>query len=439
MAGQIDTATVSLWGVEIGAVTWDSQADAAVFEYMPDFLESGIQVSPTVMPLSSRTFTFPELSRNTFKGLPGLLADSLPDKFGSALIDQWLVREGIDKKDFSPVQRLCYIGSRGMGALEFIPSVDRKAPRDEGTLDIAAMVGLADKILTERQELGGAIDLGDDAVTLETLREILQVGVSAAGARAKVVVAWNEATQDVRSGQLTLPAGFQHWLLKFDGVSNNRDKELADGKGYGLMEYAYYRMASDAGIQMNECRILEENGRHHFMTKRFDRTASGEKLHMQSLGALAHYDFNMAGAYSYEQAIQMAERLELGMAAVEQLYRRALFNIMARNQDDHVKNIAFLMDSSGTWQLSPAFDLTFAYNPDGEFTSKHQMSLNGKRDDFTRQDFLDTASRFNIPASRAKTLIEEVTQGVRNWEAHAQEAGVPDARIESRRKLHRLY
>ncbi|MEH6519319.1 MAG: type II toxin-antitoxin system HipA family toxin [Halioglobus sp.] len=439
MASQIDTATVSLWGMEIGAVTWDPQADVGVFEYMPDFLESGIQVSPYVMPLLPRTFTFPELSRNTFKGLPGLLADSLPDKFGSALIDQWLAREGIDKKDFSPVQRLCYIGSRGMGALEFIPSVDRKTPKDEGTLDIAAMVGLADKILTEREELGGAIDLGDDAVTLETLREILQVGVSAAGARAKVVVAWNEATQDVRSGQLTLPAGFQHWLLKFDGVSNNRDKELADGKGYGLMEYAYYRMASDAGIEMNECRILEENGRHHFMTKRFDRTASGEKLHMQSLGALAHYDFNMAGAYSYEQAIQMVERLELGMASVEQLYRRALFNIMARNQDDHVKNIAFLMDSSGIWQLSPAFDLTFAYNPDGEFTSKHQMSLNGKRDDFTRQDFLETASRFNIPVSRAKKLIEEVAQGVRNWETHAQEAGVPDARIESRQKLHRLY
>lgn len=439
MVGQIDTATVALWGVEIGAVTWDPHADVSVFEYMPDFLDSGIQVSPYVMPLSSQTFTFPELSRSTFKGLPGLLADSLPDKFGSALIDQWLVREGIDKKDFSPVQRLCYIGSRGMGALEFIPSIDRKTPQDEGTLNISAMVELADKILTEREEMGGTIDLGDDAVTLETLKEILQVGVSAGGARAKVVIAWNEATKDVRSGQLILPAGFQHWLLKFDGVSNNRDKELADGKGYGLMEYAYYRMAIDAGIQMSECRILEENGRHHFMTKRFDRTASGEKLHMQTLGALAHYDFNMAGAYSYEQAIQIVERLELGMASVEQLYRRALFNIMARNQDDHVKNIAFLMDSSGTWRLSPAYDLTFAYNPDGDFTSKHQMSLNGKRDDFRRKDFLETASRFNIPASRAKNMIEEVTQGVRNWEIHAQEVGVSDARIESRQKLHRVY
>jgi serine/threonine-protein kinase HipA len=438
MVGQIDTATVALWGVEIGAVTWDPHADVSVFEYMPDFLDSGIQVSPYVMPLSSQTFTFPELSRSTFKGLPGLLADSLPDKFGSALIDQWLVREGIDKKDFSPVQRLCYIGSRGMGALEFIPSIDRKTPQDEGTLNISAMVELADKILTEREEMGGTIDLGDDAVTLETLKEILQVGVSAGGARAKVVIAWNEATKDVRSGQLILPAGFQHWLLKFDGVSNNRDKELADGKGYGLMEYAYYRMAIDAGIQMSECRILEENGRHHFMTKRFDRTASGEKLHMQTLGALAHYDFNMAGAYSYEQAIQIVERLELGMASVEQLYRRALFNIMARNQDDHVKNIAFLMDSSGTWRLSPAYDLTFAYNPDGDFTSKHQMSLNGKRDDFRRKDFLETASRFNIPASRAKNMIEEVTQGVRNWEIHAQEVGVSDARIESRQKLHRV-
>jgi serine/threonine-protein kinase HipA len=439
MAGQIDTATVSLWGIEIGAVTWDWQANLGVFEYMPEFLESGIQVSPYVMPLSSQTYRFPELSRKTFKGLPGLLADSLPDKFGSALIDQWLAREGIDKKEFSPVQRLCYIGSRGMGALEFMPAIDRKKPRDEGALDVASMVELAGRILAQREEMAGTVDLGDDEETAQTLKEILQVGVSAAGARAKVVIGWNEATKEVRSGQLTLPSGFQHWLLKFDGVANNRDKELADGMGYGLMEYAYYRMAIDAGIQMNECRILEENGRHHFMTKRFDRTASGEKLHMQSLGALAHYDFNIAGAYSYEQAFQIIERLELGMASVEQLYRRALFNIMARNQDDHVKNVAFLMDSNGTWRLSPAYDLTFAYNPDGDFTSKHQMSLNGKRDEFERQDFLQAAARFNIPASRAKNLIEEVAQGVRNWEKHAQEVGVSGARIENRQKLHRVY
>ena len=388
MARRVETARVSLWDTTIGAVSWDQAQDIGVFEYMPDFLESDIQVSPLVMPLSPSRFMFPELSPATFKGLPGLLADSLPDKFGSALIDSWLVKEGIAKTEFSPVERLCYIGSRGMGALEFIPAIDRKMATGDSFLDISALVDMASMILSQREDMQGSIAIGNDAVNARTLTDILQVGVSAGGARAKAVIAWNETTKEVRSGQLTLPPGFQHWILKFDGVSNNRDKELADSAGYGLMEYAYYRMATDAGIEMSECRILEENDRHHFMTKRFDRTSSGLKLHMQSLAALAHFDFNMSGAYSYEQAMQVVEQLELGMTALEQLYRRALFNIMARNQDDHVKNIAFLMNSSGTWRLAPAFDLTFAYNPEGQFTSKHQMSLNGKREGFEENDLL---------------------------------------------------
>jgi serine/threonine-protein kinase HipA len=428
-----------LWGTIIGAVSWDQAQDIAVFEYMPEFLDSDIQVSPLVMPLSPSRFMFPELSAATFSGLPGLLADSLPDKFGSALIDSWLVREGIDRADFSPVERLCYIGSRGMGALEFIPGIDRKMPTGDSFLDVSALVDMASMILTAREDMQGSIAIGNDAANAQTLTDILQVGVSAGGARAKAVIAWNETTREVRSGQLTLPPGFQHWILKFDGVSNNRDRELADSSGYGLMEYAYYRMATDAGIEMSECRLLEENHRHHFMTKRFDRTSTGLKLHMQSLGALAHFDFNMAGAYSYEQAMQVAEQLDLGMTALEQLYRRALFNIMARNQDDHVKNIAFLMDSSGSWRLAPAFDLTFAYNPDGEFTSKHQMSLNGKREGFEESDLLAIAQRFNIPNTRARSMIEEVAAGVSQWENYAKDAGVPAARVENRKKQHRLY
>lgn len=439
MARRVETARVSLWGTDIGAVSWDQAQDVGVFEYMPGFLDSEIQVSPLVMPLSPQRFMFPELSLATFRGLPGLLADSLPDKFGSALIDSWLVKEGIAATEFSPVERLCYIGSRGMGALEFLPGIDRKMPTGDSFLDISALVDMASRILSAREDMQGSIRIGSDALNAQTLTDILQVGVSAGGARAKAVIAWNETTREVRSGQLTLPPGFQHWILKFDGVSNNRDRELADSKGYGLMEYAYHRMATDAGIEMSECRILEENDRHHFMTKRFDRTSRGLKLHMQSLGALAHFDFNMTGAYSYEQAMQVAEQLDLGMSAIEQLYRRALFNIMARNQDDHVKNIAFLMDSSGTWQLAPAFDLTFAYNPEGEFTSKHQMSLNGKREGFEENDFLAIARRFNISKTRASSMIEEVASGVSQWASYAKDAGVPTARIENRKKQHRLY
>lgn len=439
MAAFADTAIVSMWGVEVGAVSWDASRAAAIFEYMPGFLPSGIQISPLHMPLSPSTFIFPELSSESFKGLPGLLADSLPDKFGSALIDQWLIREGINKADFTPVQRLCYIGSRGMGALEFRPSIDRQKPGDGHALDLEALVALASSILTEREDMQGDLELGNDMANAQTLTDILQVGVSAGGARAKAVVAWNEASGEVRSGQLTLPSGFQHWILKFDGVSNNRDKELADGKGYGLMEYAYYQMARAADIEMNECRILEENNRHHFMSRRFDRTSKGEKLHMQSLAALAHFDFNMAGAYSYEQAVEVAQRLNLGMAAVEQLYKRALFNIMARNQDDHVKNIAFLMDSSGSWRLAPAYDLTYAYNPNGQFTSAHQMTFNGKRDDFEKQDFLDFAGRFNIPSSRAIAMMEQVAHGVEQWEPCARALGIDCADIDKRQRMHRRF
>lgn len=437
MSARIDTAIVSLWGVEIGAVTWDNKRLLGVFEYMPNFLNSSIQLAPITMPLSSQRYTFPELAKETFKGLPGLLADALPDKFGTTLIDQWLVREGINKASFSPVDRLCYIGTRGMGALEFFPSIRTTTEKQNHPLDVGAMVELASKILCDREHMHGAISDENEALNQQTLSDILQVGVSAGGARAKAVIAWNKQTHEVRSGQITLPQGFEHWLIKFDGVSNNKDKELADAQGYGMMEYAYYRMALDAKIEINECRILSENGRNHFMTRRFDRTPTGQKLHMQSLGAIAHYDFNLPGAYSYEQAMLIIQKLNLGMAAMEQLYRRAAFNIIARNQDDHVKNIAFLMDSTGEWRLAPAFDLTFSYNPDGAFTSKHQMSLNGKTDHFTLDDFLALAKRFSIPKIRARAMIEQVQYAVKLWPQYSEEAGVTEERIKNRAQFHR--
>lgn len=439
MGPRANTAIVSLWGVEIGAVTWDAERNLGLFQYMPEFTDSSIEAAPLTMPLNNQIYSFPELARSTFKGLPGLLADALPDKYGSALIDKWLVKEGIDKAEFSPVDRLCYIGTRAMGALEFTPAIDRKAKPHNHPLDVAAMVEMASEILTEREQFDASLAQGDDNLNEQTLADILQVGVSAGGARAKAIIAWNEENNEVRSGQLILPKGFQHWLLKFDGVTNNRDKELVDAQGFGLIEYAYYKMALDAGIHMNESRILQEHNRHHFMTKRFDRTEHGDKLHMQTLGALCHYDFNQPGAYSYEQAMLVTEKLNLGMAAIEQLYRRALFNIMSRNQDDHVKNIAFLMDSTGEWRLAPAYDLTFAYNPTGEFTSRHQMSLNGKCDGFERSDFSALAQRFNIPRSREKMMIDEVTASVSNWHKRAEDIGISKEQIKNRQKYHRLF
>lgn len=438
MAQRVDTAIVELWGVEIGAVTWDANSELGVFQFDPEFVGSAIEVAPFMMPLSSQAYSFPGLPSETFKRLPGLLADVLPDKFGTALIDNWLLKEGIQKDDFSPVDRLCFIGKRGMGALEFKPSIDRKSPKNDHPLDVDAMVKIASKILTERKLISGELVDDDENANEQTLADILHVGSSAGGARAKAVIAWNKNTNEVRSGQLNLPEGFEHWLIKFDGVSNNRDKELEDGKGYGKMEYAYYRMACEAGIEMRECRLMAENNRHHFLTKRFDRTRSGSKLHMQSLCALEHFDFNMPGAYSYEQAMAASEKLGLGRAALEQLYLRAIFNIMARNQDDHVKNIAFLMDTTGEWKLAPAFDLTFSYNPEGSYTSSHQMSFNGKRTNFDATDFYEVAKRFNIPKGGAATLIDQVVAGVLKWEEYAFESGVEQERIVKIKKLQRI-
>ena len=413
-------AEVRLWGRTIGAVSWDDDRGFAHFEYDPAFIPGGRQVAPLTMPLASEIYSFPALSRRTFHGLPGLLADSLPDRFGNALIDAWLVRRGRDPGDFNAVERLCYIGARGMGALEFVPAT---GPRDTtASVDVAALVELAAEILTRRAAVGGSLA---PARREQALQDILRVGTSAGGARAKAVIAWNPVTDEVRSGQIKAGDGFSHWLLKFDGVAGNKDKELEDPRGYGLIEYAYHTMARTAGIQMTECRILRENGRQHFMTRRFDRTDTGRKIHMQSLGALAHYDFNQAGAYSYEQALRVIDRLGLGKDAAEEQFRRMAFNIVARNQDDHVKNTAFLMDRSGRWWLSPAFDVTYSYNPAGRWTGAHQMTLNGKRDGFEVDDFVACARNAALKRGRATAILGEVGQAVARWREFAEEAGVP--------------
>jgi serine/threonine-protein kinase HipA len=386
------------------------------------------------MPLSDRVYEFPALPRNTFHGLPGLLADSLPDKFGNALIDAWLARQGRAPESFGAIERLCYTGTRGMGALEFAPVLGPR-PRTATKVRIDALVRLASDVLTHRDEMQATFA---GPAREKALNDILRVGTSAGGARAKAVIAWNRETNEVRSGQIAAGEGFEYWLLKFDGVAGNRDKEIEDPKGYGVIEYAYHLMAKAAGIAMTECRLLEEGGRRHFMTRRFDRLAGGEKLHMQSLCGLAHFDFNQAGAYAYEQALLTIRQLGLPMAAVEEQFRRMVFNIVARNQDDHAKNIAFLMDRQGRWSLAPAFDVTYSYNPSGAWTSTHQMTLNGKRDGFTLEDFRTCARSALMKRGRAETIVEQVTAAVRRWPEFAAAGGLADNRRDRIRESHRL-
>jgi serine/threonine-protein kinase HipA len=413
-------AEVRLWGRTIGAVSLEPGAPAAAFQYDPEFAGSRIEIAPLAMPLSSRVYSFPALPQISFHGLPGLLADSLPDRFGNALIDAWLATQGRTAASFNSVERLCYIGTRGMGALEFRPIMGPGLERSE-KLEVGALVALASEVLTHRHALSVSLASGRSS---HGLAEILRVGTSAGGARAKAIIAWNPDTNEVRSGQVTAPAGFGYWVLKFDGVSGNRDRELEDPQGYTVIEYAYSLMARDAGLEMTECRLLEESGRRHFMTRRFDRHADGGKLHMQSLAALCHFDFNSAGAHSYEQAFDAIKRLQLPMGALEQQFRRMLFNVTARNQDDHVKNIAFLMDKTGQWSLAPAFDVTFSFNPTGAWTARHQMTINGKAEGFGLEDFRACARVAGLKRGRAEAILEEVTAVVAGWKAYAQKAGV---------------
>jgi serine/threonine-protein kinase HipA len=424
-------AEVRLWGKLIGAVTWNDEGRLASFEYDPAFRSSGIELSPVRMPLDSGIYQFPALPEESFRGLPGMLADSLPDRYGDALIDEWLARQGRAPESFNPVERLCYVGSRGMGALEYRPARGPDASQDD--VDVARLVELAEAILSKRTSLRADIENDERAIN-----QILQVGTSAGGVRAKAIVAWNEKTGIVRSGQAGLEPGFSHWILKFDGVRSADDREVGTARGYGLIEYAYSIMAGRAGIHMTECRILPEGERRHFMTRRFDRTDDGKKLHLQSLAAIAHFDYLAAGAYSYEQAIDVMRALELSQTEIEQQFRRTVFNIAARNQDDHVKNIAFLMDRNGEWSLSPAFDVIYSYNPSGAWTSRHQMSVNGKKDNFALEDLLELARFCNIKTARAKRTIDEVVDAVRDWPEIAGEAGVSPDKIREVGRNHRL-
>lgn len=430
------TALIKIWNETVGAVSWDRSRGVATFEYDPGFLNKGLDLSPRMMPLNealagNTIFEFRMLPRETFMGLPGLLADSLPDKFGNRLIDVWLARRGRSAEDFSPVERLCYTGIRGMGALEFAPAID-SGVEESVPVEVGELVELAGKILHERSSL--QISLDED----EAVLDILRVGTSAGGARPKAVIALNDRTGEVRSGQVKAPEGFDYWILKFDGVDSIdgiRDESQGDPAGYGRIEYAYHKMATASGIKMNECRIYEEHGRAHFMTRRFDRTNDGGKLHFQSLCGIAHFDYNAAGQYAYEQAFQVMRQLRLSYQDTEQLFRRMVFNILSRNQDDHTKNIAFLMDREGTWSLSPAFDVIYAHNPSGQWTNLHQMSVTGKRTDFVKADVLTVADEVGV--KKPDDIIGQISEAVANWQRFAKEAGVGNKRIDDIRKQHR--
>ena len=431
-------AEVLLWGRRIGAVRWDARRELGEFEYDPEFAASGIEVAPLVLPLSRGVHRFPQLERASYHGLPGLLADVLPDRFGNALIDAWLASRGRTPDSFDPVERLCYTGKRGMGALEFKPQIGEFEPGTRA-VDVRALTELAEEALSDRSAFEARLlDNAEAGAQSAALRSLLRVGTSAGGARAKAVIAWNPETGEVRSGQTADRPDLEPWLIKFDGISSNRDRELeSDRPGYGRIEFAYSLMARAAGIEMADCRLFEEGGRAHFATRRFDRTESGGKLHMQSLCAIGHYDFNLPGGTAYEQLFAVIRRLGLGREAEEEQFRRTVFNVLARNQDDHTKNFAFLMDQSGRWFLSPAFDLTYANNPQGAWTARHQLSLRGKRDDFSREDFRDLGRHLSFKGGRADGLFDQVATAVEAWPEFADKAGVDRPVAEAIARGHR--
>lgn len=410
---------VRVWGQRVGAVALDPRLGYYAFAYEPAWQRTGIELAPLTLPMNDRSgpFIFPNLPEATFHRLPGMLADALPDAFGNALIDAWMAQHGMAKSEVTPLDRLAYMGKRGMGALEFRPA--RGSHKESAApLEMKSLVENARKLMEG--------DLTIDAHAKAALTNIIRLGTSAGGARAKAVIAWNPRTNTIRSGQFDAAEGFEHWLLKFDGVG--KDFELGSGADYGRIEYAYYLMAKQAGIDMHECRLLEENGRAHFMTRRFDREVVGAqtiKHHVQTLCAMDHLDFKQRGTHAYAQLFMVVSRLKLGDEALEQVLRRMAFNLMASNCDDHTKNFAFLLRQMGNWELAPAYDVTHAYNPKGEWTYQHLMRVNGKFDNIKREDILMESERFGV--GRPNDLLKEVRAALESWPRFAKEAGLSNS------------
>lgn len=415
----VDVARVSMFGIPVGTFNWDSRYEVARFEYDHSFIGLGMEPSPLMMPVQEgRVYSFANLGRDTYQGLPGMLADSLPDTYGRALFDRWLALMG--RTSGNPIESLCFLGKRCMGALEFEPATDLSY-NPHMKIEIDRLVEVAREALTEKSVFG--TNLNDDRKA--AVAEILRLGTSAGGQRAKAIIAYNKETGEVRSGQVEAPEGFDYYIIKLDGVSAKAG--FRETENYGRLEYSFYKLAKACGIEMTECFIIEENGRAHFLTKRFDRK-DGKKVHMQTLCGIAHFDYRLHRAYSYEQAFNVMRALRLSYAEARQMFRRMVFNVMIRNQDDHTKNISFLMEEDGKWHLSPAYDMGYAYNPNGGWTATHQMSINGKYDDITRNDLLTFASQNNI--KDATSIIDEVCEATSHWESIAKDCGVPDSVID---------
>ena len=414
MYSAVSIVEVRIWGRSVGAVALDPAIGFYAFEYQPAFLRSGVELAPLTMPLSaavSGPFVFPSLADATYRRLPGLLADALPDDFGNALIDAWMAREGVAPSQITSLDRLAYMGKRGLGALEFKPTRGPRASSPTSAIEMSELVESA------RRAVAGEVD--SDAHAEAALAQIIQVGSSAGGARAKAVVAWNPSTMEVRAGQFDVPEGFEHWLIKFDGVGP--DERLGVSRDYGRIEFAYHLMARAAGITMSDCRLLEENGRAHFMTKRFDREGN-RKHHIQTLCGLAHIDFRQKATHDVSQLFQVIEGLQLGYPEKEEAFRRTVFNVLAANCDDHSKNTSFFLRDGGGWELAPAYDLTHAFNPSGEWTYQHLMSVNGKFQGISHADLMMVAERAGI--GTAPRVLEQVKNAVSAWPDFAREANV---------------
>lgn len=417
----VDVAKVAMYGENIGTFRWDHTYDVARFEYDMQFAGRGIEPSPLMMPVQQgRIYSFVNLNRAVFNGLPGMLADSLPDTYGRALFEKWLILTG--RTSGNPIETLCFLGKRCMGALEFEPAAESDINPDM-KIEIDSLVDVAREALLNKKEFG--VNLSSDRKA--AIAEILRLGTSAGGQRAKAIIAYNKETGEVRSGQIDAPQGFDYYLIKLDGVS--AEAGFKETENFGRLEYSFSQLAKECGIVMTDCSLIEENGRAHFLTKRFDR-ANGEKIHMHTLCGIAHYDFHLHRAYSYEQAFNVMRRLRLPYSQAEEMFLRMVFNVVIRNQDDHTKNISFLMDKKGKWSLSPAYDIGFAYNPNGSWTNTHQMSINGKFDDITRQDLLACAVSNNI--KNAAEVIDKVCEVVSKWPEIAKNCGVPQEMIDAR-------
>ena len=415
----VDVAQVRMFGKPVGAVSWNPQYGIARFEYDDDFVRSGIQPSPILMPTrEGRIYSFGELNQETFKGLPGMLADSLPDTYGRALFDKWLALTG--RTSGNAIESLCFMGKRCMGALEYEPAIEG-AFNSQQRIELDSLVAVAREALTVKDSFHA--NLEDDKKS--AIAEILRLGTSAGGQRAKAIIAYNKETGEVRSGQVEAPKGFEYYLIKLDGVSATA--EFKETENYGRLEYSFAKLVRACGIDMTECSLIEENGRAHFLTKRFDRI-NGEKIHMQTLCGMAHYDYRLLRGYSYEQAFNVMRGLRLSYQEAQEMFRRVVFNVVVRNQDDHTKNISFLMDKHGKWRLSPAYDMGYAYNPNGSWTSAHQMSINGKFDNITRGDLMELGVRNNI--RNASHIIDEVCEACATWTNIAKECDVPQDMIE---------